>query len=1041
MQKNNDEIRLKGGFRRKITFSLISLTTITLILTFSIVFNRVYYSIVNSIKDNFLEISKLSSSAFLRNFNQEISEMQQFILRPLVIEEIKKANEQYRNMDQENISAYFLERDRQWINATEDSPLLKEYLINYISTEHIADFIDTNLEVEEFFITDKFGGLVGASGKTTDFYQADEEWWKKAYAKGIYVGDINFDESTESLGVTVAMAVYDNDTFIGVCKAVFPIERFFQAVAELNIGKTGHAFIVDSNGDIIFYPGVRPFTEKITGKDEFQAIVTQPEGFILSSKYSLHQDQRILAFTKIDAKILKENGINWWIFISQDKKEAFLPLTKLMIILWFVMAIAILIAILTGMILSRIFIKPMLALSQGVMNFSRGNFEHRIKLKTGDEIEALGNMFNDMANNIEHKTTSIDNLNREIMVRKKTESVLDENRKLVSTMLRSIGDAVIATDNNGLITFINPVAQKLTGWDQEAAKAKKIETVFNIIQEGALEKVESPVYKVLRDKVIVGLGNHTLLVKKDGTSVPIDDSAAPILDDNKNIIGVILVFRDVTARRITEDKMSRLAALVEYSWDAIMTVSPAKGFLSGNPAAIKLFGCKDEEEFKSMGPADLSPKYQPDGKLSVVKAQEMMAIALEKGTNYFEWVHRSIDGKEFFATVLLTRIELKGEKILQATVRDITEEKTKSEIISKAAQEWQDTFDSITDIVFILDKEHRIVRVNRAFLDIFKLSSKDVIGKKCYQIVHKTDKPWPDCPHSKTMLDNKAHTEEVNDPVLGIPLLITTSPIFDDNGGIRGSVHLAKDISDLVKTRQELEEKNRELQRIDQLKTDFVSVVSHELRTPLSITKEGISLVLDEIPGQINEQQKKMLTISKDNMDRLARIIDNMLDISKIEAGRIELKKEKINLNDLIRKITASFDAKIKEAGLELRLNIPVDSIDVFIDSDKMTQVFVNLINNAIKFTQKGFIEAGVYLKDSSVECFIQDTGVGIAKENLPKLFGKFQQFDRVAGPGEKGTGLGLSIAKGLIELHGGKIWAESEFGKGTRFTFTIPLR
>ena len=226
---------------------------------------------------------------------------------------------------------------------------------------------------------------------------------------------------------------------------------------------------------------------------------------------------------------------------------------------------------------------------------------------------------------------------------------------------------------------------------------------------------------------------------------------------------------------------------------------------------------------------------------------------------------------------------------------------------------------------------------------------------------------------------------------------------------------------------------------MDRMKTEFISTVSHELRTPLSITKEGISLVLDKIPGKINEKQEQILSTARDNIDRLARIINGLLDISKIEAGKVELKRGIIDVVDLINKIANSFEPKVRERGLKLKTDFPEEKIEIYADEDKMTQVFTNLIGNAMKFTEKGTIEISCAQKEKEVMCAVADTGVGLAKDDLPKVFNKFQQFGRVAGAGEKGTGLGLSIAKSIVEMHEGKISVDSKLGVGTKFTFTIP--
>ncbi|MBN2408370.1 MAG: HAMP domain-containing histidine kinase [Candidatus Aminicenantes bacterium] len=227
---------------------------------------------------------------------------------------------------------------------------------------------------------------------------------------------------------------------------------------------------------------------------------------------------------------------------------------------------------------------------------------------------------------------------------------------------------------------------------------------------------------------------------------------------------------------------------------------------------------------------------------------------------------------------------------------------------------------------------------------------------------------------------------------------------------------------------------------MEKLKDDFINTVSHELRTPLSITKEAVSLVLEKVQGDINEPQTEILTIAKNNIERLARIINGLLDVSKIESGKIELRKEDVEFQPLIREVVRSFDAKAREKGIEWRLSLPERTIVAYADEDKLAQIFINLIDNAVKFTSTGFIEIRAGEKDGQLECSIRDSGIGIAADDLPKIFDRFTQFGRKDGPGEKGTGLGLSIVKGLVEIHGGEIRVESAAGKGTDVTFALPL-
>jgi signal transduction histidine kinase len=245
-----------------------------------------------------------------------------------------------------------------------------------------------------------------------------------------------------------------------------------------------------------------------------------------------------------------------------------------------------------------------------------------------------------------------------------------------------------------------------------------------------------------------------------------------------------------------------------------------------------------------------------------------------------------------------------------------------------------------------------------------------------------------------------------------------------------------------ITARKQAEELRMEIERhikLDKLKDDFINTVSHELRTPLSITKEAISLILEKVQGEINDQQTEILTIAKNNIERLARIINGLLDVSKIEAGKVELRKEEIDVQALVREVAQSFEGKAQEKGLDLKLSLPERTILAYADEDKLAQIFTNLIDNAVKFTAAGSIQIRAEETEGSIECRVRDTGIGIIPEDLPKIFDRFTQFGRKDGPGEKGTGLGLSIVKGLVEVHGGEIRVESEVGKGTEVIFTLP--
>ncbi|MFC2061626.1 response regulator [Elusimicrobiota bacterium] len=229
-----------------------------------------------------------------------------------------------------------------------------------------------------------------------------------------------------------------------------------------------------------------------------------------------------------------------------------------------------------------------------------------------------------------------------------------------------------------------------------------------------------------------------------------------------------------------------------------------------------------------------------------------------------------------------------------------------------------------------------------------------------------------------------------------------------------------------------------QLKKLDDLKTEFISNVSHELRTPLTPIRETVSQMLDGILGEINDKQEKYLSISIKNIDRLKRMIDNLLDVAKIEAGRIDIDRDLVDMTNIAKRVALSFSAQAKNKGLKIKTRVSQEKIDLLADEDKIIQVLNNLIGNSIKFTEKGHVEVSVKDKGNYIECSVYDTGRGIAKSNLDKVFDKFYQLGKVAS-GEKGTGLGLSISQGIIGLHKGRISVDSIADEWTRFSFTLP--
>ncbi len=364
---------------------------------------------------------------------------------------------------------------------------------------------------------------------------------------------------------------------------------------------------------------------------------------------------------------------------------------------------------------------------------------------------------------------------------------------------------------------------------------------------------------------------------------------------------------------------------------------------------------------------------------------------------------------------------------------------------------FSDLMDYIPDVIYFKDKKGRLVMVNKAHAKGLGLKPEQMVGKTDFDLFPKK--------RAERMAKDDLSVMRTGKPIIdkieratrpdGVDNYVSTTkiPHFDSRGRVIGIMGVTRDITHrmqfehLKEKRIRIEKKLEALEELNKIKSEFVSAVSHELRTPLAIIKQLLALIFQEAVGPLNDKQKEVLVKATNNVERLKNIIDQLLDISRIEGKRLKLHYALVNLNDLIKESEDFFKRLAAEKNIDLIYHLPKEEINIFIDPERIVQVISNLINNAIKFTEEsGKIKIEVKVLEDKVRIGVMDTGIGIAKPDLSRLFGKFVQVSHLAGAERKGVGLGLSIIKELVEKHGGEIWAESELGVGSKFYFTLPL-
>jgi signal transduction histidine kinase len=227
---------------------------------------------------------------------------------------------------------------------------------------------------------------------------------------------------------------------------------------------------------------------------------------------------------------------------------------------------------------------------------------------------------------------------------------------------------------------------------------------------------------------------------------------------------------------------------------------------------------------------------------------------------------------------------------------------------------------------------------------------------------------------------------------------------------------------------------------LDKAQTEFIAAISHELRTPLTTIQNSISNILAGITGKVTPKTQQYLSTMEGDCRRLTRLVNDLLDMAKLEAGRMHISRSATNLVDLAAKAVRAFSGCAAEKGVTIELSAGGCISRAYVDSQRIYQVFSNLIINAIKYTEKGGkIWVSLFERDDDVVTLVEDTGIGISKDQHRNIFNKFYQIGRQAGPGYNGSGLGLALSNEIIACHGGKIWVESELGKGSKFYFSLP--
>ena len=400
---------------------------------------------------------------------------------------------------------------------------------------------------------------------------------------------------------------------------------------------------------------------------------------------------------------------------------------------------------------------------------------------------------------------------------------------------------------------------------------------------------------------------------------------------------------------------------------------------------------------------------------------------------------------------------------------DITERKRAEEELRESEERLRSLYSAMTEGICLHEViyhesgkavDYRILDINLSYEAITGIKRADAVGNKASQVYGSGEPPYIDI-YAKVAASGEPTFFETYFPPMDKYFSIS---VFSPGKGKFATVFsditerkLAEEelkrhrehLEELVEERtkhleeksQELSEINARLQEANRHKSEFLANMSHELRTPLNSIIGYTKLVLDGVEGEIKEEQREDLAIVHASSRHLLQLINDLLDLSKIEAGRVELRWQEFSVSDLLAETVPPIRRLAEEKGLTLAYDVTAGIDKLYADKGRVRQVLLNILGNAVKFTGEGGIDLTVSESETDFTFSITDTGIGISEDDLERIFDSFEQVGPAQIAGYEGTGLGLAISKQFVEMHGGMIWANSELGKGSTFTFTIPKK